>query len=265
MRSSGAALLGLGGVLFVRRQRLAVVRLAALTAVLVLVARAEAETVTLTVVGSANPWLAGMPIGSTAPYGDSVPNESPAQVVGIPISTGTTLVFSASGLAAYSPTAPLEPPAGQLNPLYIYPDPAQNGMSGVGTWPTTGGALSMALMGVFLDNTEPDLSGITTPSSLDFSAQAEQDYTPLSPDLQQVFYIGDGFENSNPSQQKEFVAPPGATRLFLGTYDGVGWNNNPGEFTVTVTAVPEPGSLALLGAGVLGLGLVHLRRRGVMV
>jgi hypothetical protein len=53
--------------------------------------------------------------------------------------------------------------------------------------------------------------------------------------LKQVFFIGDGLAGDLGGQL--VIAPPGATRLYLGTMDGGGWFNNTGEFSVSVTQV----------------------------
>ncbi|MBT8074679.1 MAG: hypothetical protein HKP21_13355, partial [Xanthomonadales bacterium] len=50
----------------------------------------------------------------------------------------------------------------------------------------------------------------------------------LTPALGQVFFIGDGF-NSVPEAQ-HFIAPAGATRLFLGIPDGFGFVGQPGAY-----------------------------------
>ena len=42
---------------------------------------------------------------------------------------------------------------------------------------------------------------------------------------------------------EQFVVPPGATRLFLGTVDGFDWNTNTGAFSVQVTST-TPMSIA---------------------
>jgi hypothetical protein len=88
-----------------------------------------------------------------------------------------------------------------------------------------------ALLGVFLDDTQPNLSAAPDPLA----------YTPdaptIAPGLKQVFFIGDGLTPSGAVQQ--FIAPAGATRLFLGTADGYGWFNNVGSFSVEVVSRPR--------------------------
>jgi hypothetical protein len=116
----------------------------------------------------------------------------------------------------------------------------------------------LALVGVFLDNSTP--TGATEPSGLDFSGG--YDFTTLSPGLAQIFFIGNGLTSTATVQQ--FIVPVGATRLFLGTVDGFQWNNNTGDYRVTVTdaggSVPEPGSWAMMLAGAGLIGTI-LRRR----
>ena len=59
------------------------------------------------------------------------------------------------------------------------------------------------------------------------------DYTTLSPQIKQVFFIGDGRTSTGTVQQ--IVIPGGATRLFLGTMDSTAWNKHSGSFAVSVT------------------------------
>ncbi len=57
------------------------------------------------------------------------------------------------------------------------------------------------------------------------------------------------------------TVPAGSTGFYMGTMDGYGWANNTGEFNVSVTAVPEPGTY-LAGLSALGmLGMFAWRNR----
>ena len=143
---------------------------------------------------------------------------------------GESLTFSATGGVANGPTIPLVgPDGGGFTPHREGPE---NGISDVV-------APGNALMGVFLDAGEPDLS--PAPPSLDFRVTGNVvggvNYVSLSPDLKQVFFIGDGFSSGT---TQTVVVPTGATRLFLGTMDGFGWSDNVGSFEVQVTAGPPP-------------------------
>lgn len=83
------------------------------------------------------------------------------------------------------------------------------------------------LAGVFLDDTIPDTG--PAPATLNFTpAGLGIDFSTLAPALGQVFFIGDGF-NSGPAAQT-FIAPAGATRLFLGIPDGFGFVGQPGAY-----------------------------------
>jgi hypothetical protein len=76
------------------------------------------------------------------------------------------------------------------------------------------------------------------PSKLDFEAIA-LNFTALSPELKQMFFIDDGMTSDGTIQQ--FSIPSSATRVFLGTMDGNEWLNNSGTIMVNVAqVVPEP-------------------------
>lgn len=123
------------------------------------------------------------------------------------------------------------------------------------------------LAGVFLDDNIPG-SG-PAPATLDFSPTGlGLDFLTLSPLLKQVFYIGDGVTSGTFQQ---FIAPAGATRLFLGIPDGFSflghpgaYDDNDGSYRVTIAIneepppIPAPTSLTL---GMLGLLSVGAMRR----
>jgi hypothetical protein len=194
-----------------------------------------------------------MPNGSAARYSDTAPEQSPVQVL-LSFSPGDLFYFTASGATDHcdSGGCGLAGPEGDL---------------AEGAWGHDGGAEYGigdlfapidALIGVFLGPAQPD-SSAAPGAVLDFSTSASRDFASLSPLLKQPFYIGDGLRNDGLTLQS-FVVPVGATRLFLGTMDGYDWFNNDGSLEVSAaTNVPEPATVVLVGAGLLGA----LRRRRV--
>lgn len=212
-----------------------------------------AEAVIISVPGTSNPWLAGMPAGSTADIGDVAPAQSPAEVLGITLTPGGLLRFAAAGTTDHCPGNACGA-AGPEGDLIEGPTGhragAENGIANLF-------APIDALIGVFLDASQPNLSA--APGGLDFSALAARDFATLSPLLKQPFFIGDGLRNDGVTTQF-FVVPAGATRLFLGTMDGFEWNNNEGGLRVDVQRAPEPATLVLLGLALAGLGLARRTR-----
>ena len=125
------------------------------------------------------------------------------------------------------------------------------------------------LVGVFLDDSVPS-SG--PPAGLNFSSTGiGTDFASITPGLGQVFYIGDGKTSGGDFQ--EFIAPTGATRLFLGIPDGFGFVGTPGAYDDNdgsyririgvnqIPVIPEPETYALMLAGLALLRVVARRRR----
>lgn len=171
----------------------------------------------------------------------------------------------------------LDPAAGGISffngvgdPFY---GPSGNGLDGSNLAPLGGisGYLGPqgALTGVFLSDAIPT-SG--APATLDFGPGGlGRDFLTLTPELGQIFYIGDGKTSLDVFQT--FIAPTGATRFALGIPDGFGfwglpgaYDDNDGSYRIRLgineipTEVPEPGSIALLLLGLAGLGVARKRR-----
>jgi hypothetical protein len=185
--------------------------------------KAPGAPTTITVPGTANPWLAGMTNGFAEAGGDSAPAQSP--VLFTSFTPGAALQFTASGSADYGGQS-----AGPTGIAGYFIDHAAE--DGIG--PIAGSAVD-SLIGVFLDDSLPDPSA-SMPDPLNFSSDASRNYYAIRPRLLQPFYIGSG-TNAN-GQQQNVIVPPKATRLFLGIQDGFGWYNNGGSFAVIVTALP---------------------------
>lgn len=93
---------------------------------------------------------------------------------------------------------------------------------------------AMFLVGVFLTDAEP---ADPAPARLDFTDN--EDFDLLEPEIGQTFLIGDGIG-------RRYLAPAGATRLFLGFAEGMfyegppGWyGNNAGQLAVSVEVTTE--------------------------
>jgi len=197
-----------------------------------------AVTVEVAVPGQADPWLSGMPDGSTASCYAGVcsvaPDQSPTHVPGLCLIAGESLTFEVTGGTAQDPGYPLLPPDGGTPT--IHHAGADNGMSTVV-------APFSSCLGVFLTDDQPDQS--PAPPDLDFSTTASRNYLSLSPALKQVFFIGDGRTTDGVLQG--VVIPAGATRLYLGTMDSWQWTNNIGELTAAVTDSCGPTSIDWVG------------------
>jgi Flp pilus assembly protein TadG len=214
-------------------------------------------SVTMNVPATSNPFLAGQPAGVSAsngnPHNDpdwsnGSPNPpsnlggvhveaSPPQVSNsIPITPGNSMTFDGINGGAnndYTFTN-LYTADGDTTNLATNTVGNEHGIANM-TAPIN------CLVGLFLDNNVPGATGETVPSNLDFSTDASRNFTTLSPQLNQLFFIGDGRDDNGDVQQ--FVVPSHATRLFIGTWDDYEWNNNIGSFSLTVHA---PGSVTVV-------------------
>jgi Flp pilus assembly protein TadG len=201
---------------------------------------------------TANPFLSGMPKGTMAspnnPHnspdyaGDSNnPKQSPLQV-NMLFSPGEALAFdSISGDARHDPNLAYYSPDGQLNSIGTNTAGDEHGIKGLR------GPIN-ALVGVFLGPDQPSKTPVPTftladldKCPTDFSTSEARNKTVYQPKLKQMFFIGDGLTDTG--QTQSWIAPPGATRLYLATWDFYEWNNNAGSRNVKVY---RPGKVRLV-------------------
>lgn len=230
-------------------------RRAALVA-LTLAAAVPAMAATALVPGTANLNLAGRDAGYTCCEGDTLPGQSPTQVGGLDLVAGQVLRFVAHGEVSYYGVAGAgDNPDG--SDYYGVPFDYGDGITA-----PLGVNRVDALLGLFLGAASP--TGGASPLAIDFSGGLG--FASLAPAVGQMFFIGNGLTGDTSRGDvggavQQFIVPTGATRLYLGTADGVGWANNNGSFTVEVTAVPEPAGAALLAGGLAVLAWRARRAR----
>lgn len=172
----------------------------------------------VTVPATANPWLAGMPAGTTASMEDGAPRQSPV-LVNLSLADAVAVSFVASGHTSHVPSCPPQcyPPNGSS---ILAGHGSEHGISDA-TFPYD------SLLGVFLDNDPPNRP--RAPAGLAFGSTATDSLT-LAPKLKQVFFIGAGVTRKGLARR--YLIPKDATRIFLGIMDGFEWNNNSGSLQV---------------------------------
>jgi hypothetical protein len=176
-------------------------------------ARAGGPVATVQVLGTANVFGAGL---VSAPGGGSLPPT-------VPVQAGEAYSVDASGLVDCCGRTPQIGPDGV--PGYSRVGPA-GGLSRIES------SRAMMLTGVFLGSA---VALAPPPAQLPVT---DGSFLTLSPAIGQVFFVGDG---RSASVVQQFVAPSGATRMFLGIADAYGfvgnpdaYHDNPGAFYASV-------------------------------
>lgn len=202
--------------------------------------------------GTASIWLAGQPNGTTV-YQNTAPTNSPVLIDLSALGNPASLTFAVTGATARGPDPMIVPLVGGdgeapgTGPIadQAWAMPAVFNLSGY-TGPYSG------LVGVFIGAGPPT----ATPASLSFGTPGERSFVTLAPELQQVFFIGDGLTGVGTGAVQTFYAPTGATRLYLATYDSISFDNVGAlDVEVKVNPVPAPPSVVLLGLGFIALWL----------
>jgi hypothetical protein len=194
------------------------------------------QSISQTISGLSNPYLSGMPNTTTDAYGDNFTTDAPTQVTGVPVVPGQWLTFTST----LGTTSVLPGYVVSAGPNGVTSIPVHHGQNYNYTinnpGPENGIADAVmpesAFMGLFLDNTQPNSTA--APATVDWTSPSVQNQATYSAlQLKQPFYIGDGKTTGATVQQ--FQVPQGATRLYLGIWDGADYNNNSGSLTSTIT------------------------------
>ncbi|MBW3598154.1 MAG: hypothetical protein KY475_12900, partial [Planctomycetes bacterium] len=169
----------------------------------------------ITVPGTANPFLADP---ANVPGNDPFDGTVPPSVA---VAPDALLSFSVDGVTGNFPSGSFGPDADGIQTIYERATFGPRGGISDYRLPLN------SLVGVFLGDTVG-----ARPPALD----SEIRFVTLSPQLGQVFFIGDGLTGTGSGDRQTFLAPDGATRLYLASLDGHEWGNNAGAFTVDVFA-----------------------------
>lgn len=171
----------------------------------------------VTVPGTANPYLAD-PANSTGPATATDGTAPPS----VNLAGFDAITFGVGGQATYYPfdeqgSPRTSPDGGPIATSYF-------GARGrIGPW----GLPITALAGVFLGagtSAAPGASGDGVSAS------------ESSPQIGQVFFIGDGLTGTGTGARQVVHVPAGASRLYLAVVDGYEWGNNGGAYEVAITA-----------------------------
>jgi Putative Tad-like Flp pilus-assembly len=197
------------------------------------------QAASTSILSTSDPYLAGMPAGSTTVGGDTTALNPATQVASIPVTPGTWLTFtSLSGTSTVGPgsLASVGPRGNTAYPVYHgqsfdnnpnAPQP-ENGIADVLMYED-------ATVGMFLNSTAPNTTAAPT-SVVDWTQTSQNNqatYSNLA--LKTPFMIGDGQTTGSVTQQ--FQVPAGATRFYIGIWDGYDYMNNVGDLTGTVTVL----------------------------
>ncbi len=192
---------------------------------------------TPTVAAHGNPWLTGQPPNVSASNNnpDNAPDWSAGTSGQVNCSTaqanlafvaGDTITFDGvTGTVANDPPGTMRTAEGNAAHITDNYDGAEHGLSDLN-------CPICALVGVFISDATPGAAA--APPELDFSSASSREFTSLSPQLYQTFFIGDGQTSGGTVQR--FIVPAGATRLYLGVMDGWHWGDNPGQFQLNAHA-----------------------------
>jgi N-acetylneuraminic acid mutarotase len=161
-------------------------------------------------------------LGSNGPYG-----ATPAvKALAFPAAPGQAMVFSVSGLV------------GCCSVIDVGPDGYSESLSNIESLGSISGytGIQMVLLGVF---TNGDPQG-AAPGNYNYSLGFGQ--ATFAPQLNQVFFIGDGLTGTGSGSRQLFRVPNSATELWLGFADGYGFIGSAAAYG------DNPGSLSASGA-----------------
>jgi hypothetical protein len=196
-------------------------------------AASAAEVRTVSVPGTANIFAAGRASVPLLPGGGGTLPPSVA------VAAGTIVTMSATGSVGCGGGAEAGPDGSTGGGTVSI----QSDFGIAGADIPGGTACGLSLVGVFTAGT----ISATAPARLGFVTGDGTAFPSLAPELQQAFFVGDGRTGTGSGTVQQFIAPAGATALWVGFQDGQHYQATPGYYAdntggVTVTIDQGAGS-----------------------